>query len=1715
VNNTRGWTILVVLGLAVGLCANATAQQRDCDFDWMMSTVDVLLNDLLGTFDYPLAQQDNDSDGIWEEDSLGMLGSVLRGDTRVSGLPSGDVSQIQSDFAYNRNAADWDMRIEGDGATEPCGLVKLALGVDDCRLTTLLKSDMVDLGPAAVMLERILLDFMGGLCTIANNTTPGTFTFINNFLDALVDALLDPNVIDPTIIEAIDDYVGIGTLKSDLHLQAGNYRRWGNNPSASPRRNAFGGTGGSGNMDLDGATNWTEYVAAGYNREAYLTSNTITPAIHITGQPVGGSFSAGDEHPMTVTFAGGTAPFTFIWEDAQDFPGDDGTYGLVRINDGNGISGSASQTLSFDYLLPAHDGLRPWVRISDPVTIHNPVTPAGGAVAPCNEPDGFGGRTSVFSEILVSPRTFQISPQPVPSSTTLNVGAPYSLTSGAVGGNSVPSYQWQRNTVSMMGQTNKTFSIPSVIVGDAGTYRMRATNADKATLYSNNCVLVVNVPLSITQDPVGANKAVGDDHTFTVGIADGVAPFTYTWRRTGIIVGIDGPTSNTTSSLVLNGLFATDQGSYNCTVTDSATGNAVSASTDLTVLAISQQPSNQEVQSGGSASFEVVVLPGSGLPGYNYQWWHDGLSISGATNSTYAIPSAGPSDEGTYYCVVGDSGGASLQSASATLTISSSPIYIGIQPVGGKKYADDDHTFMITASGGFGTLTYQWCKDGTTSGHYIPGATNSSYTISPLAAGDDGQYKCLVGDDLRPPAAFAESNWATLEVRNRMQVSVQPLGNNLVTGDNHTFNVTVTGGYTPYSYQWRKTGAAEGPNAASYPLTNLTYDGDQGTYDCVIDDDHTDQVITNGATLTVVEIQTQPQSVEVATGQNATFDITVRAGSGVPGYTYQWYFGGAPIANATLEVYTRTNCQSSDEGNYTCEVTDSALAALMSGPATLTVTANPIDIDVQPQDADMYEGDNYTFTCEASGGSGTLTYRWSKDSVIIPGANSSSLALTGLVAGDAGDYQCLVGDDYRPPAPYAESDIATLQVEPRVSISVQPVGGNKAVGDSHQFSVTASGGYAPLSYEWLRDELGAPPGSGVSVYTGGATYDIPSLLAINQGGHSVIVSDDNTDSETSSGADLTVLAIDTQPLSQNVAESTPVTFTVVVLADSGVAPYTYQWQYRGVDMPGETGSSCTVTASAGSPDGNPPPVNPTGTEGDYTCVVTDNAAASLVSSAATLSVSANPIVFNVPPVGGAKYVGESHTFNVTASGGVGTLTYQWTKDGTTPAHYIPDATTSSLTLNALELTDAGDYRVLVGDNTRPPDPFAESPVATLLVGTPLSIDGQPEHGDLYVGETYNTAVVVSGGVGALSFQWYTAVPVAAIPGATESSLSIPNVQLSDIDGYRCYVEDAKASPLGSSWAYLQVSQPISITAEPASQTVDEGDPAAFSISATGGKRGLHYAWTKDGVPVGWDSPSYPLPPVSLEDAGRYECTVTDSGSPPGSTASDAAFLTVTVYFEIYEQPEDVQAYWYSLVYFQVGMRYNSGAVSYQWYLDTDPGSKAPVAIPEGTTLRYTVDSVGTEDVGEYFCEVTDDKATPDPGDDETLTSGSAVLVATDHLGITAQPQGAERYTGQSHTFSVLAEGGFQPLAYQWRKNEIDVPDATESTYQIYPLQEEDSGEYKVEVSDAKVSGGDVIQSDPATLTVSAVGAPVAGLAGLGLLLGACILGGAYAMRRKH
>ncbi|UCD30572.1 MAG: S8 family serine peptidase [Planctomycetota bacterium] len=85
--------------------------------------------------------------------------------------------------------------------------------------------------------------------------------------------------------------------------------------------------------------------------------------------------------------------------------------------------------------------------------------------------------------------------------------------------------------------------------------------------------------------------------------------------------------------------------------------------------------------------------------------------------------------------------------------------------------------------------------------------------------------------------------------------------------------------------------------------------------------------------------------------------------------------------------------------------------------------------------------------------------------------------------------------------------------------------------------------------------------------------------------------------------------------------------------------------------------------------------------------------------------------------------------------------------------------------------------------------------------------------------------------------------------------------------------------------------PTVITEQPESQSVCEGNPVTFCVTATGAGP-LSYQWKKDGNEIsGATASCYTIDPVSAADADSYTCVVSNTC---GSAESDPAILTVNV-----------------------------------------------------------------------------------------------------------------------------------------------------------------------------------------------------------------------------
>ena len=174
--------------------------------------------------------------------------------------------------------------------------------------------------------------------------------------------------------------------------------------------------------------------------------------------------------------------------------------------------------------------------------------------------------------------------------------------------------------------------------------------------------------------------------------------------------------------------------------------------------------------------------------------------------------------------------------------------------------------------------------------------------------------------------------------------------------------------------------------------------------------------------------------------------------------------------------------------------------------------------------------------------------------------------------------------------------------------------------------------------------------------------------------------------------------------------------------------------------------------------------------------------------------------------------------------------------------------------------------------------------------TAPSITTQPANQSVSTGQTA-TFTVVASGTAPITFQW--SKNGSAISGATSASYTTPATVIGDNGATFSVVVTNSAGSATSNTATLTVGTVTapSITTQPANQSVTTGQPATFTVVASG-TAPLTYQWSKNGSAIsGATSASYTTPATVIGDNGAtFSVVVTNSA---GSATSNAATLTVS------------------------------------------------------------------------------------------------------------------------------------------------------------------------------------------------------------------------------
>jgi autotransporter-associated beta strand protein len=249
--------------------------------------------------------------------------------------------------------------------------------------------------------------------------------------------------------------------------------------------------------------------------------------------------------------------------------------------------------------------------------------------------------------------------------------------------------------------------------------------------------------LPITQQPQSLSVGSGTPLAFSVNVTNASGGVSYQWWKDGVV--LDG---KNLAGYTISSAGETDEGAYEVTLGEAAAPGALtlvnvvkpaasgrSQSATLTVdgspVTIRRHPAHAMLALGSSHTLSVAAT-GPATPALTYQWLKNEVKITGATSSTYVIPSAALTHAGSYTCEVKSSTAVGAPSNAAEIAVvDTRPMTVNLTST----------SFTATVSAAGSNLSLVWKRND----NVLP--TNSrSFTMnsnSPILLAA-GLYTCTV-----------------------------------------------------------------------------------------------------------------------------------------------------------------------------------------------------------------------------------------------------------------------------------------------------------------------------------------------------------------------------------------------------------------------------------------------------------------------------------------------------------------------------------------------------------------------------------------------------------------------------------------------------------------------------------------------------------------------------------------------------------------------------------------------------------------------------------------------------------------------------------------------------------------------------------------------------------------------------------------------------------
>ena len=836
--------------------------------------------------------------------------------------------------------------------------------------------------------------------------------------------------------------------------------------------------------------------------------------------------------------------------------------------------------------------------------------------------------------------------------------------------------------------TNSTGTFSNL---SAGTYLVTAID-DEGCEEETSVVLNLICELDVEFTKTDVSCKGGDDGTATATAVDGLAPFTYTWSN--------GFVETTSGSSTATGLTA---GPYTVNVVDALGCEKERTVTVLEPTDLLTSFTVQNATTVGGSEGEIHVSASGGTAPYTFTLTPDNITNStgdftGLTSGTYSVTVKDANDcEAVINSIIVSEPGCSVD-----VVVSSS------QNVDCNGNSTGSATAV--ASGGNAPYTYEWKNSGGTVIGTNPSISNlaaDTYTITVFS--DNGNCSKSASIQITEPSVLT----ASIAVTN---ITCHGF-------DNGQLDLTVSGGTSPYTYNWSNISGTNNPQDQT--------DLEPGTYTVVVTDANGCQV-TKTATVDEpdpIVINTLAENHPTAAGNDGSITVNAVGGTGV--LIYNWNNGQTgPAAtnlpegtyivtvtdvNGCVESKTfnlinpctggftlatqKTDPTSSGGGNngsitatasggeapYTYTLSGDGSGTNSTGvfnnlsAGTYTITAEDadgceevtsvvlnliceLDATFTKTDVSCNEGNDGSATATAVDGTAPFTFTWSNGTVETTSGTST---ISGLVAGP---YTVNVVD-----ALGCEKERTVTITEPSAivtSFNVEPattVGGNEG-----EISVSASGGTAPYTF---------------TLTPGNVTNSTGTFTGLTAGTYTVLVKDVNNCPVEISGIIVNEPGCDVEAAissSTNVDCNGNSTGSATVVASGGNPPYTYEWKNSEGDVVGTDATinnlvAATYIATVFSDNGN-------------------------CSSSASVQITQPSVLAAEIAVTDITCFGfDNGQVDLTVNGGTSPYTYDW---GNLPGSNDPqDQTDLEPGIYNVLVTDANGCTVITSGEVEEPGPI--------------------------------------------------------------------------------------------------------------------------------------------------------------------------------------------------------------------------------------------------------------------------------------------------------------------------------------------------------------------------------------------------------------------------